>query len=80
MYFCKFKDILGLPGKKFHKHFGFGFAILDLVFALAVAMLITYFTKICLWKTFIMVILLAIILHRLFCVNTVLNVMIFGRV
>ena len=41
MDLCEYKDILGVPGEGFHNHFGFGFAILDLIGTILIAYFIS---------------------------------------
>ena len=78
MDLCKYKDILGVPGKGFHNHFFFGFAILDVLATLIVSYIISKKMEIMLFKVFLFFIVLGIILHKLFCVETVLNNILFG--
>ena len=78
MSLCKYKNILGIPGKGFHNHFFFGFAILDLLATLIVSYIISIKMKIMFLKVFIFLIILGIILHKIFCVETTLNNIIFG--
>lgn len=72
---CNYKDILGLPGKGLHRHFGFGFAILDLVGTILIAYIISLIFKQSIWKIFLVLMIIAIFLHWLFCVKTRLNVL-----
>lgn len=70
---CKYKDILGIPGQGFHYHFGFNFAILDLIGTILIAYWISLNYKISFIKSFGQLMLLAIFLHKIFCVDTTLN-------
>ena len=78
MSLCQYQNMLGTPGVDFHNHFGFGFAILDLIATIIIAYLITKNTK---YKSFPKVfgglMLIAITLHKIFCVDTTLNRMLF---
>ncbi len=85
MTLCKYKDVLGIPKQGFHKTRLFGFALYDILGTIIIAFLIAFFFyKNNLLKAFLIIllilILLGIILHRIFCVNTTLNMMIFGKV
>lgn len=92
MNLCKYKDVLGIPGEGFHKKRLFGFASNDVTgtigIAVIVALIISYYKKYnnitTILKTFVtslfILIIFGIILHRLFCVNTKFNMMIFGKV
>lgn len=74
MDLCKYKDILGIPGKGVHQYFGFGFAILDLIGTMVIAYIISIMTGYSLLKVFIALMLFTIIIHKLFCVKTKLNI------
>lgn len=92
MNLCKYKDALGIPGEGFHKKRLFGFASNDVTGTIGIAIVITllisvykkYNNIMTILKTYIaslfILIIFGIILHRLFCVNTKLNMMIFGKV
>ena len=79
MSFCKYKNIFGIPGEGIHKYRIFGFAIVDIV--------ITIFAALVISKMFpsiggfipmlIILVLLGIVVHKIFCVDTALNNMIF---
>lgn len=78
---CKYRDIFGRPGEGTHAYRIFwNFAAVDIVMTILGAIVLSYVTKIRFWHWFVLLMLIAIILHRLFCVNTRLNVLIFGRV
>ena len=76
---CKYSDALGVPGEGFHRHY-MGVAIMDLFGTLMICTLIWYFTDIDFFVIVFIVMLITILLHRLFCVNTTLNKLIFGKV
>jgi hypothetical protein len=83
---CKYKDLLGKPNQGFHKHI-LGIALFDVIGTLVISFIIY---KLPLWSEkptkkfffiiFISVFLLGIILHRIFCVNTTVNKLIFGEI
>lgn len=75
---CKFKDILGKPGDGFHAPRCFGMACNDLLGSLALSVVISVVTDYPLWKTILCVGLGVIVIHRAFCVDTAINVQIFG--
>lgn len=82
---CKYKDVLGVPNQGFHSAHLFGFARNDILgtFAIAFIIAIIFYRK-SLLQSFIIIsiilFVLGILLHRLFCVNTTLNKMIFGKI
>lgn len=57
----------------------FDFAIVDIIMSLAAAALISYVVKIRLWISVLLVLLAAIITHRVLRINTKLNVILFGE-
>lgn len=74
MDLCKYKNILGVPGKGFHKHFGVGFAILDLLATIIIAYVLSKIIGKSFLKVFLSIMIIATFLHWLFCVKTKLNV------
>ncbi len=75
---CKFKDIFGKPKTGVHRYRLFGIAIVDLLMTIIVAYLISYYLKKSFIIVFLVLFILGICLHRLFCVNTTLDKLIFG--
>jgi len=75
----KFKEIFGREGEGVHSIRIFNIAIVDVLLTILGGLLISCFMKINFWIIFIILILSGIILHRLFCVNTTINKMIFGE-
>jgi len=66
----KYKNIFGYPGLGVHQYKFKGTAIVDYVLTIAGAFLITYFTDIPLVITTIGLLLLGILLHWLFGINS----------
>lgn len=69
MNLCKYKDILGVPGEGVHSFRVFNLAVFDVLGTIALA----YVMKIPIWFAF----LLGIILHRIFCVRTTIDKLLF---
>ena len=75
---CKYRNSLGIPGKGVHKHI-FGVAYIDVLSTIVGAFLISFiFPKISVWYILLILFLLGIFLHRLFCVRTTLDKILFG--
>ena len=78
-YFCKYKDALGIPKTGIHSYRVFNIAIMDVVFTVLFAKFIHYYIMkktdflLILLSTFI----LGIILHRIFCVRTTIDKLLF---
>ena len=79
-YFCKYKDILGKPGKGLHSYRVFNIAIVDVLLTVLLAKFIQYYIMeetdflLILTCCFIM----GIILHRIFCVRTTIDKLLFA--
>lgn len=74
---CKFKDIFGKPGTGAHSYRIFNIAVIDVVFTIIFAWLIAKGMNWCFWKTLLGLFLLGIIMHRLFCVRTTIDKLLF---
>jgi hypothetical protein len=77
MSLCKYKNLFGIPGKGIHSYRVFDLAIADIVMTMLGAIAISYFFKISLLYTSIFLFTLGIVLHRLFCVRTTIDKLIF---
>ena len=77
MSLCKYKDILGVPGKGVHSYRVFNIAIVDVIMTIIGAFLISYFLKISFLYTTIFLFILGIIFHRIFCVRTTIDKLLF---
>jgi hypothetical protein len=80
MGFCTYKHIFGEPNKGVHSTRIFGLAAVDVGMTIAAAVAIKTMTKTSFIVAFVALMVLAILCHRLFCVDTVLNRAIFGRI
>lgn len=74
---CKYKDIFGKPGTGAHSYRIFNIAIIDVIFTIIFAWLIAKWMNWCFWKTLLGLFILGIILHRLFCVRTTIDKLLF---
>jgi hypothetical protein len=77
MDLCKYKNALGVPGKGIHSYRLFGVAIADVIMTIIGAILISFFFKTNLMYTMICLFLLGIVLHRMFCVRTTVDKILF---
>ena len=71
---CKYKDILGKPNSGLRSIRILDIAILDVLSLIIVGMLISNTFKIPLLYTIISYFILGIIIHRLFCVRTTVEI------
>jgi len=77
MDLCKYKDILGKPNKGIHSYRLFNIAIVDVVLTIIGAYLISLFISTSFMYTLIALFILGIILHRIFCVRTTIDKLLF---
>ena len=79
MDLCKYKNALGVPGKGIHSYRLFGVAIADVIMTIIGALLICFFFKTKFVYTLVLLFVLGIVLHRLFCVRTTLDKILFPQ-
>ena len=80
MSLCKYKNSLGIPNKGIHYYRLFGVAIVDVIMTIIAAKIISYYYKISFFYTCVFLFVLGIILHRLFCVRTTIDKVLFPNV
>jgi len=74
---CKYKDIFEEPGKGPHKYRFMNIAIIDVAFTIISAYIIYRFTLWNFWITLAVAFALGIFFHRLFCVRTTIDKLLF---
>jgi len=74
---CKYKDILGKPNQGIHSFRIFNIAIADVLLTILAAYILSIFTKFNLIYTLIFMFILGIISHRIFCVRTTIDKLLF---
>jgi hypothetical protein len=74
---CKYKNALGVPGKGIHSYRLGGIAIADVIMTIIGAFFISWIMRWNFIYTLIGLFILGIILHRLFCVKTTIDKLIF---
>jgi len=77
MSLCKYSNIFGKPKEGVHKYRFLGVASVDLFATLLISYLISIKVKKSVLYIFLILILLSIIIHRIFCVNTTLTNLVF---
>ena len=77
MNLCKYKDIFGKPNTGVHSYRIFNIAIVDVLLTILVAFIIARLIKKPFWIVLLILFLFGIILHRLFCVRTTIDKLIF---
>ena len=77
--FCKYRNVLGEPGKGVNQYRLFHLAIVDVLLTILLALLIhRFYPSQNIFLILLAVFLLGILVHRLFCVNTAINKLLFG--
>jgi hypothetical protein len=80
MSLCKYKNIFGKPGKGVHSYKIFGISMFDVFLTIIAALIISYLIKVSFFYTSIILFILGIILHRIFCVRTTIDKLLFPNV
>lgn len=78
--FKQYKNIFGKEKEGIHSVRIFDIAILDVLGTIVVALIIAWYFKISFWIILLLFFIFAILMHRLFCVNTTVNKFLFGYV
>tara|TARA_Y100000590_G_scaffold106658_1_gene121342 strand:+ start:216 stop:461 length:246 start_codon:yes stop_codon:yes gene_type:complete len=79
-YFCKYKDILGKPKTGLHSYRVFDIAVVDFLLTILLAKFFEFYMMkgIPFWKILIVTFILGIIVHRIFCVKTTIDKLLFS--
>lgn len=77
MNLCDYKNALGVPKKGIHSYRFLGVAVADVLMTILGALIVSYFFKYSFFYTLITLFILGIVLHRLFCVRTTIDKILF---
>jgi len=75
---CIYRGIFGNPGEGVHKYRFMGLAIVDVLLTIVFACLTAWIMKWNMFYTIIVFFLLGIISHRIFCVRTTIDKLLFS--
>ena len=75
--FCQYKHIFGDPGEGVHRFRVLNIAVVDFILTVFLAYAISYYSGFSLYYVVPMTFLLGIILHRMFCVRTTVDKILF---
>lgn len=78
MNFCEYKNILGEPNTGIHSYRILNIAIFDFIITLLICIIISYLCNFSILLTCIIVFGLGIIIHRLFCVRSTIDKLLFS--
>jgi hypothetical protein len=76
--FCNYKDILGKSNEGVHSIRIFNLAIIDVLFTVIAAYLISIYFSVSFFITLFLLFLLGIIFHHIFCVKTTIDKLLFN--
>ena len=76
--FCNYKDIFGKPNEGVHSIRIFNLAIIDVLFTIIAAYLISIYFSVSFFITLFLLFLLGIIFHYIFCVKTTIDKLLFN--
>lgn len=77
---CKYKNVFGKPGEGVHSIRFLNIAIVDLLMTVLAGFMISQISGVNFWYVLIALLIIGILAHRAFCVNTTVNKAIFGKV
>ena len=70
---CDYKNMFGKPNEGIHATRLFGVAIWDVIFTVIAALLISHTFKKNIYNVLLLLFIIAIIIHSIFCVETAVN-------
>ena len=76
--FCEYKDLFGKPMEGLRKYRIFNIAILDTVVVIIIGLIFSWITKVNIWLTLVVLFVSGIITHRIFCVRTGIDKLLFA--
>jgi Flp pilus assembly protein TadB len=71
--FCKYRHVFGKEKEGIHSYRVFNIAIVDLLATLVAAVIISLFAKVNVVLVFFVLMVLSVLLHKLFCVESTLT-------
>ena len=74
---CQYRHIFGKEKRGIHSYRFLDIAIVDTLLTFILSLAISYYFKINLILVFVLLIILSVIIHRIFCVDTTLTKMFF---
>lgn len=80
MSLCKYHDVFGKEKTGIHSIRFLNVAIVDMLFTMIAACLIALYFDQNVFLVFFCLMILAVLMHRLFCVNSTINTFLFGEV
>ena len=76
---CRFAKMFGSPNEGVHAHRFANIAVVDVVATIILGAIVAFFTKWSFWTILFCLFLLGIVAHRVFCVRTTIDRLLFTR-
>lgn len=80
MALCDYRDLFGKPNEGIRKYRIADIAIYDVSVIVVIGFAISYFTKISIWIVWFVLFVSGVIVHRMFCVRTGIDKLLFPKV
>ena len=77
---CRYKDIFGRPREGAHAYRVFDIAMVDVTATVVVAYVIARVFGFAFWKSLVVLFIVGILSHRMFCVRTTVDKLVFPNV
>jgi hypothetical protein len=74
---CEYKDLFGKPNEGIRKYRIFNIAVYDTLFVIIIGYLLSYYLGYPLWPTLAVLFISGIVVHRLFCVRSGVDKLLF---
>ena len=78
MQLCKYRHIFGKEGEGVHSIRLFNIAVVDLVLTVIGSYFISMYFDVSFWPVLLVVLVISVLVHKLFCVDTTFTRFIFG--
>lgn len=76
---CQYKNLFGEPNTGLHRYRLFNIALVDLGLTVLAAWLISWFFRVNFWITLLVLLVLGVVAHRVFCVRTTVDKLLFRQ-
>jgi hypothetical protein len=77
---CLYKDLFGRPREGAHSYRIFDIAVVDVAATVVVAYVIARIFGLSIWKSLVVLFIVGILSHRMFCVRTTVDKLVFPNV
>jgi hypothetical protein len=75
---CKYRHIFGIEKESIHSIRLLNIAVVDMLLTMIAAFVFALYIRVSFLLVFLILMIIATIIHRLFCVNTTITMLVFG--